>query len=165
MEMWCLRALILWQRSDTQGAEAALHAALELGCRYRFIHSLVTMPPRFDDLLAWYLAAPAAQRPSGAQRDPCRAFAREILARRAGVRTQATPPQSPASSVLREPLSAREIEVLHLVAAGLSDRQIAEKLVVAPGTVKRHLNNLYGKLGVHSRTQALACARTLQLIP
>jgi LuxR family maltose regulon positive regulatory protein len=68
------------------------------------------------------------------------------------------------SESLVEPLSDREIEVLRLVAAGLSDRQAAEELVVAVGTVKRHLNNAYGKLGVHSRTQALARAAELGLL-
>lgn len=65
---------------------------------------------------------------------------------------------------LVEPLSGREIEVLHLIAAGLSNREIAERLVIAPGTVKRHLNNIYGKLGVHSRTKAIAQARELGLL-
>jgi LuxR family maltose regulon positive regulatory protein len=46
----------------------------------------------------------------------------------------------------------------------MSDRQVAEQLVVTTGTVKRHLNNLYGKLGVHSRTQALARAQELGLL-
>jgi LuxR family maltose regulon positive regulatory protein len=65
---------------------------------------------------------------------------------------------------LLEPLSDRELEVLQLVALGLSDRQIADQITVAPGTVKRHLNNIYGKLGVHSRTQALVRARSLHLL-
>jgi LuxR family maltose regulon positive regulatory protein len=65
---------------------------------------------------------------------------------------------------LIEPLSERELEVLRLVAGGLSDRQAAEKLIVAIGTVKRHLNNIYGKLGVHSRTHALARAKELGLL-
>jgi LuxR family maltose regulon positive regulatory protein len=54
--------------------------------------------------------------------------------------------------------------VLQLVAEGLSDRLIAERLIVVVGAVKRHLNNLYGKLGVHSCTQALARSRELGLI-
>jgi LuxR family transcriptional regulator, maltose regulon positive regulatory protein len=63
-----------------------------------------------------------------------------------------------------ERLSDRELEVLRLVDDGLSDSQIAAKLILAIGTVKRHLNNIYGKLGVHNRTHALARARTLQLL-
>ncbi len=65
---------------------------------------------------------------------------------------------------LIEPLTEREREVLRLVAEGLSDRQIAEQMTVVVGTVKRHLNNVYGKLGVHSRTQALARAKDLALL-
>ncbi len=65
---------------------------------------------------------------------------------------------------LVEQLTEREVEVLCLLAQGLSDREMAEHLIVVVGTVKRHLNNLYGKLGVHSRTQALARARELGLL-
>ena len=60
-----------------------------------------------------------------------------------------------------EPLSSRELEVLRLVARGLSDRAVAAELVVVTGTVKRHLSNIYAKLGVRSRTQALARAHAL----
>lgn len=65
---------------------------------------------------------------------------------------------------LVEPLSARELEVLRLVADGLSNHQIAEALIVTVGTAKKHLNNIFGKLGVGSRTQAIARARELQLL-
>lgn len=69
-----------------------------------------------------------------------------------------------SSTLVSGSLSEREREVLRLVAEGLSDRQIADRLVVAVGTVKRHLNNVYGKLGVNSRTQALAQARERDLL-
>lgn len=65
---------------------------------------------------------------------------------------------------LIEPLSERELEVLRLIADGLSNRQIAERLTVVIGTVKAHSSNIYGKLGVSSRTQAIARARELNLI-
>ncbi|MBX2999086.1 MAG: hypothetical protein KF893_11300 [Caldilineaceae bacterium] len=68
------------------------------------------------------------------------------------------------TDTLIEPLSARELEVLYWVQQGLSDSQIASQLILAVGTVKRHLNNIYGKLGVRSRTQALARARALNLL-
>ena len=63
-----------------------------------------------------------------------------------------------------ESLSDRELEVLRLVAAGLANAEIAEQLFLAVGTVKRHVFNLYGKLGANSRTSAVARARELGLL-
>jgi LuxR family transcriptional regulator, maltose regulon positive regulatory protein len=65
---------------------------------------------------------------------------------------------------LIEPLTARELEVLRLMATGLSNAAIAERLVVTVGTVKSHLKHIYGKLGVQSRTQAVAQARQRGLL-
>jgi LuxR family maltose regulon positive regulatory protein len=66
--------------------------------------------------------------------------------------------------LLVEPLSARELEILRLIADGHSNQAIAGRLVIAVSTVKRHINNIYGKLDVQSRTQALVRARELQLL-
>jgi LuxR family transcriptional regulator, maltose regulon positive regulatory protein len=68
------------------------------------------------------------------------------------------------SQFLMEPLSERELEVLRLIGAGRSNQAIADTLIIAVSTVKRHINNIYGKLAVQSRTQALARARELKLI-
>jgi LuxR family maltose regulon positive regulatory protein len=68
------------------------------------------------------------------------------------------------SATLIEPLSERELEVLWLIHAGRSNREIADQLVIAPSTVKKHINNIFGKLGVQSRTQALARARELGVL-
>jgi len=65
---------------------------------------------------------------------------------------------------LAEPLSEREIEVLRLVAAGASNREIASRLVIAEGTVKNHLTSILAKLGVSDRTEAAVKARELGLI-
>jgi LuxR family maltose regulon positive regulatory protein len=70
----------------------------------------------------------------------------------------------PGSSPLVEPLSGREIEVLRLIAAGLSNREIADELFLAIGTVKKHINNIFGKLNVRKRTQAVARARELGML-
>jgi LuxR family transcriptional regulator, maltose regulon positive regulatory protein len=61
-------------------------------------------------------------------------------------------------------LTEREVEVLRLLAAGRSNAEMAGQLFVEQSTVKTHLIHLYSKLGVHSRTQAVARARTLQLL-
>jgi LuxR family transcriptional regulator, maltose regulon positive regulatory protein len=67
------------------------------------------------------------------------------------------------AAALPEPLSERELEVLRLLAAGLSNQEIAEELTVSLGTVKTHLHNIYGKLGVSSRSKAILRARELKL--
>ena len=63
-----------------------------------------------------------------------------------------------------EPLSAREIEVLRLLMAGMSNREIAEKLFISAGTAKTHIHNLCGKLGAHNRTEAAMRAKELGLV-
>jgi LuxR family transcriptional regulator, maltose regulon positive regulatory protein len=65
---------------------------------------------------------------------------------------------------LIEPLSEREVEVLKLVAAGLSNREIAGKLFISVGTAKTHIHHLCGKLGVRNRTEAAMRARELGLV-
>lgn len=72
--------------------------------------------------------------------------------------------QIPANQALVEPLSERELEILQLVADGLSNREISDKLYLALSTVKGHNRNIYGKLGVSRRTEAVALARELGLI-
>jgi DNA-binding NarL/FixJ family response regulator len=65
---------------------------------------------------------------------------------------------------LVEPLSAREMEVLMLLAEGLSNQEIADRLYIAPGTVKNHVSNILSKLGVRDRTQAILRAQELGLL-
>lgn len=68
------------------------------------------------------------------------------------------------TSKLVEPLSEREIEVLRLLVAGLSNREIAGKLILSLGTVKTHIHNIYGKLGSRNRAEAIARTRELELL-
>ena len=70
----------------------------------------------------------------------------------------------PIPQLLVEPLSERELQVLRLVAEGMSNGEIAQRLVVSVGTVKTHVHNIIAKLGVRSRTQAVARARELALL-
>jgi DNA-binding NarL/FixJ family response regulator len=69
-----------------------------------------------------------------------------------------------SSEVLLEPLSEREIELLKLIAFGSSNKEIAESLFITEGTVKNHITHIFGKLGVHDRTQAVLKAKELGLI-
>ena len=69
-----------------------------------------------------------------------------------------------AAQPLVEPLSTRELEVLDLMAQGLVNREIAERLFIVVGTVKRHVHNILGKLEVNGREEAIARARDLGLL-
>ena len=70
---------------------------------------------------------------------------------------------SPAQSLI-EPLSQRELEVLQLIAQGLSNREISKRLFLALNTVKGHNQKIYSKLQVQSRTEAIARAHELDLL-
>jgi LuxR family maltose regulon positive regulatory protein len=70
-----------------------------------------------------------------------------------------------APSALVEPLSERELEVLELIAEGLTNPEIASRLYLSVNTVKVHARNIYGKLNVRRRTQAIARSQELGLLP
>ena len=73
-------------------------------------------------------------------------------------------PLSPPAQPLIDPLSERELEVLRLLATGLSNPEIADELVVAVSTVRSHCKSIYGKLNVHKRWDAVQRAQELGLI-
>ncbi|MBK9125089.1 MAG: tetratricopeptide repeat protein [Chloroflexi bacterium] len=87
----------------------------------------------------------------------------EIPAEAASVREHPYTPKFQQFSV--EPLTEREQEVLHYIAEGLQNREIAQKLIVTVGTVKAHVNHIYSKLDVTNRVQAVVRARELNLLP
>jgi LuxR family maltose regulon positive regulatory protein len=65
---------------------------------------------------------------------------------------------------LIDPLTPRELEIMRLISKGYSNPEIASELVVTINTIKKHTSNIYGKLGVRSRTQAIARAHELNLL-
>jgi LuxR family maltose regulon positive regulatory protein len=75
-----------------------------------------------------------------------------------------TPRERASPTPLQEALTRRETEVLHLVAAGATNPEIARELVISINTVKKHVTRIFAKLGVESRTRAAARARTLGLL-
>ena len=104
--------------------------------------------------------------------EPVRALLRGAVAR--GVSTAyasrllgalgETAPPAEGGASLPEPLTSREVEILRLIAAGMRNQEIADELVISVATVKRHIANAYGKLGVDHRTEAVARANELRLI-
>ncbi|MBI5950700.1 MAG: hypothetical protein HY865_03505 [Chloroflexi bacterium] len=86
-------------------------------------------------------------------------YAADLLSRMGGISGMA----QPSMQLLPEPLTTREVEVLKLIEAGRSNQEIAEKLVISIPTVKRHISNIYAKLGVKSRTQAVAIGKELKV--
>jgi DNA-binding NarL/FixJ family response regulator len=89
-------------------------------------------------------------------------IAAKVVAEFSRLVSQAGLPSSPEQLV--EPLSERELEILRLVATGDSNKEIAARLFITEGTVKNHVTNILGKLGVRDRTQAALRAKELGLI-
>jgi LuxR family maltose regulon positive regulatory protein len=73
-------------------------------------------------------------------------------------------PSSPSQAAMIEPLTLREQEILELLAQRLSAKEIAQRLFISDRTVKRHVANIYDKLGVHNRREAVALALALGIL-
>ncbi len=163
LEALIAQALVQAQLKEDQKALAAIRQALDLGAVEGFIRSFVDFGEPAETLVHQALAA--AVHPAYVQR-LLQAFAAESPLGQVEPPTamrEAQPGADPANAGLVEPLSERELEVLRLVVEGLSNQQIAQRLTIAPGTVKRHLHNIFGKLGVSTRPQAIVLARELKL--
>jgi LuxR family maltose regulon positive regulatory protein len=107
-----------------------------------------------------------AQWLSHADAGPLRDYAIQLLSQfeaEPHVVTAAQGKISPAGDLV-EPLSQRELEVLHLIALGRTNPEIARQLIVAPGTIKAHAASIYRKLDVTNRTEAVARARQLHIL-
>jgi ATP/maltotriose-dependent transcriptional regulator MalT len=167
IEIQALRALALAASGDQAGALATLAEALALAAPEGYLRVFVDEGPPMASLLRQLLADRRHERPTAAA-----AAHRDHLARLVDAFEQAElPVRQPIRSGgvvvtgLVEPLSARELEVLRLLAAGAPNRAIARQLVVTLDTVKRHVSHLFSKLEVANRTQAVARARELGLLP
>jgi LuxR family transcriptional regulator, maltose regulon positive regulatory protein len=155
VEILLLEALALQAKGESNKAMGSLATCLALAEPEGYVRLILDEGQPAQRLLAAWLAR--------ANPGPRRDYTTELLAHfKAGPSPLAAAPQTGS---LVEPLSQRELEVLQLIAAGKTNRQIALDLIIAPGTVKAHTGNIYRKLDVANRTEAVARARQLGILP
>jgi LuxR family maltose regulon positive regulatory protein len=165
IEIQALQALALAIRGDDDAAVDALAGALALACPQGYVRVFADEGAPMAALLARLVAAQKAGQ--GAARGVPLGWLAKVLGTfgekeaPAGGRRGATA----AVSGLVEQLTARELEVLSLLAAGTPNPRIAEELVVSLDTVKKHVSHLLDKLGATNRTEAVTRARQFGLIP
>ena len=173
IELLNLQALASHAQGDTAQAIAALERALILAEPEGFCRIFVDEGPPMACLLYDTATRGIAGHGTVAQ------YARRLLAAFPLARSESVARPEPAAEpqqtdtlqgrtskpALFEPLSERELQVLELIAKGLTNPEIASRLYVSLHTIKAHAQHIYGKLGVHNRTQAVTRARDLGILP
>jgi LuxR family maltose regulon positive regulatory protein len=148
IEVLVLQALAFQGKKELAQALAALERALSLAQPEGYVRAFLDEGEPMAKLL---YQAKSHRMGAG--------YAAELLS----AMGEATDVTQPPVQLLIEPLSQRELEVLKLIEAGYSNQEIATKLVISIATVKRHISNIYAKLGAESRTQAISRGRELEL--
>jgi LuxR family transcriptional regulator, maltose regulon positive regulatory protein len=165
IEIYALEGLVLAAQGKSIGARRVLRRALDMAAPEGFVRVFVDFGHPMQALLAQELQLTESE---GRGRGVFATYVRSLLAafpaERENEPGRPTHQNNASAPPPGEPISPRELEVLRLVAAGLSNQEIAERLVVGLSTVKKHINNLYGKLEVKSRTQALKRAREIGVL-
>ena len=164
IEAGALRALVLAACGQDADAVNALAGVLTLACPRGYVRVFADEGPPMAALLARLVAAQrsggaAAAVPLGCLARLQRALGAQDVAPGAGRGSVTAVPG------LVEPLTSRELEVLGMLAAGRSNQAIAGQFVVTLDTVKKHVGHVLGKLGAANRTEAVARARELGLVP
>ncbi len=165
IEIQALQALALAAAGQETAAVDALTGALTLACLQGYVRVFADEGPPMAALLGRLVVAQRAEQaaargvPLGCLAPVLAAFGERPAAPGAGHGAAAVVPG------LVEQLTARELEVLELLAVGAPNPRIAEQLVVSLDTVKKHVSHLLGKLGAANRTAAVTRARQLGLIP
>ncbi len=150
IEIVIAQATVREASGDMPGALQALEHALELAKPEGHVRTFLDAGPGVATLL---------------HRALDRGIAPGYIARLVAALDESVPAQPLLDQPLVDPLTPRELEILGLISAGLRNQEIADQLVISLATVKRHISNIYGKLGVSHRTQAVAHARELGLLP
>jgi len=153
LELFILQSLLYYAQGDMDRAFEPLKNAFSIGEVEGYIRIFVDKGPQMASLL--YEALKAGMSPG---------YIQQLLAAFPAGESEVEDYQSDPSGLI-EPLSEREKDVLQLVAKGLTNKVIADKLYLSIHTIKTHTRNIYGKLGVNNRTQAVNKARTLGIIP
>lgn len=148
IEILVLQSLAFQGRKDMERALAVLERALALAQTEGYVRIFLDEGEAMMRLLCQIRS-----------REAKAGYAADLLSRMGGISGMA----QPSMQLLPEPLTTREVEVLKLIEAGRSNQEIAEKLVISIPTVKRHISNIYAKLGVKSRTQAVAIGKELKV--
>jgi LuxR family transcriptional regulator, maltose regulon positive regulatory protein len=167
IEILILKALALREIGDAEGAILALTKCLTFAAPEGYVRIFLDEGRPMQLLLAQWLSHVSA--------GPLQEYAAHLLSlfeaeppAVTATQEKASPTDNLATSTkqaLVEPLSQRELEVLQLIALGMTNRKIARQLVVSPGTVKAHTSSIYRKLDVANRTEAVAYARQLGILP
>ncbi len=156
-----LQAVVLQTQGATAQALLLLTRALALAEPQGYVRTFLDEGAPMMTLLVELVQQKREPNPTY---KPSLTYVHRLLAA-AGI--QLTPQQNSArvqGQSLPEMLSERELEILHLIAAGLSNQEITQRLVIAMSTLKTHINHIYSKLGVNSRTKAILQARKMLLL-
>ena len=162
IEILSLRAVARAKKGDTEDALTILERAVKIARPGGFIFPFLEIGAPMDDLLERLFEKNVAPD-----------YIKSILSAFGSIQPAAVS-HAPASDIISlsipalkpliEPLTNRELDVLELLAQRLQNKEIAEKLFISPSTVKTHLNNIYQKLDVKSRRQAVSKADALKIL-
>ena len=160
IEVLLLQAMAMQAAGDATQAIAFLERALALGEPEGYVHTIVEKGQPVTRLL--YQAAQRGIAPEYVGKLLAASETETKDPEKKTTTKRSTPVSQPAPLI--EPLNKRELQVLHLIAEGLANKEIAQKLFLSPNTVRIHTSNIYGKLNVHNRTRAVVQAQNLGIL-